>query len=181
MAAFISSYIPLFVLIIINNWQHLLVNLTSKISLGVLLLLMAYGISTLLIYFFGKSTAMMVSANEKINKSPNDSLINYLMAYIVPLSTFNICSFFPSVLVNVILFIVIGILYIRLNLVALNPILTLFGYVAYSEDNTGKMYLTNMSPQFLEEFINDSSVAKGRQIKGLLITDNIIIVRQRDN
>ena len=61
---------------------------------------------------------------------PDDTIISYIMTYIIPIVTVNSISKY-EIIVNILLFILIGYLYIRLNLLYLNPLWSMFGYIPY--------------------------------------------------
>ncbi|MBN7275521.1 hypothetical protein GNF18_10250 [Ligilactobacillus pobuzihii] len=74
-----------------------------------------------------------------------ENVVSYVMTYIVPLTTLTVQSKFSNFIGNIILFIIIMILYIRLDLTYLNPVLILCGYKIY------KVYTTNLEGQSYKE------------------------------
>lgn len=60
-----------------------------------------------------------------------ENLVSYVMTYIVPLTTLSKSSTISDYIGNIILFIIIMCLYIRLNLMYINPVLILFSYNIY--------------------------------------------------
>lgn len=129
--AFISSYLPLYILLMINNFNKDK-NIAYWVAFVILLILVIISVFVLYCYLRGKGNKIDLTTDEQIDKLKSDSMINYLMAYIVPLATINSDDFIGSVITNSILFILIGIIYVKMNLVYLNPVLVLLGYVPYT-------------------------------------------------
>ncbi|WP_288531552.1 hypothetical protein [uncultured Secundilactobacillus sp.] len=176
-SVFISSYFPLYILVILQNFNKLLSDITAAIATLVLILLSVYGlyVSCALIWG-GKGISSWIPKDSGVDNSTGDSLINYIMAYIVPLSSFKIDQFFPSMVVNIILFVIIGILYIRLNLLYLNPLLALLGYLPIIGAKSSNIYLTNFKSSELEDLLSN-----GRRVKVKFIGDRILLISKGRN
>lgn len=109
--AFISSYLPLYILLMINNFNKDK-NIAYWVAFVILLILVIISVFVLYCYLRGKGNKIDLTTDEQIDKLKSDSMINYLMAYIVPLATINSDDFIGSVITNSILFILIGIIYV---------------------------------------------------------------------
>lgn len=146
---FVSSYIPLYILVFINNIKivnnskkvtrkisyYILetANINKYISIG-LLLLTVVGIFALIILFRNKANNRQKKFQEL--KSLNVDILNYFITYLIPLLTMEFDDII-SVIVNVIIFIIIGIFYVSENQIHLNIIYIMLGYKVYKdkEDN----------------------------------------------
>lgn len=148
--AFISSFLPLYLLLILKEWPILVTvyknkkGLFSKENIGISVMVIIVLFFILLsIISIGKIFLKKGNREAKVDAEYNligDGVINYLFAYIVPLVSIDIKDNF-SLLSNLLLFIIIGILYIRYDLEYLNPILVLFGYRVYVDVDTGKDFI----------------------------------------
>lgn len=61
----------------------------------------------------------------------DDGIVSYVMTYIVPLTSLSFSSSFAEYTGNVLLFLMIMILYMRMDLVYLNPVLIILGFNIY--------------------------------------------------
>ena len=178
--AFISSYLPLYILLMINNFNKDK-NIAYWIAFGILIILVAISVIVLFCYLRGKGNRIALASNEQIDKLKSDSMINYLMAYIVPLATINNDDFIGSVITNSILFILIGIIYVRMNLVYLNPVLVLFGYVPYTSAKTGNIYIVNFDVDKLIRKSRMGTEDRMPTINATIIGNSILLIRKKDN
>lgn len=105
-------------------------------------------------------------------KRPDDTVISYMMTYIIPLlTTENLTN--KMTIINLILFILIGYLYIRLHLIYLNPLWAIFGYIMYQTD-CNKVLITNIR----YEKIN---LINNKTLKCRLLSSNIYLAQEKDN
>jgi len=105
---------------------------------------------------------------------PDDTIISYMMTYIIPILTTNALDK-GEVIVNIILFLLIGYLYIKLNLLYLNPLWSMAGYLSY-RINSDTMIITNIDYLKLKNAkINDIKV------KGFYIANDIFVAQKKDN
>lgn len=88
-----------------------------------------------------------------------ENLVSYVMTYIVPLTTLSVCSKFSDFLGNIILFLIIMILYIRLDLTYLNPVLILLGF------NIFKIHLEKMNGDEYDEDVVNYIITKKSETK----------------
>ena len=178
--AFISSYLPLYMLLFITTFNNEKSVIYWIFLVGITFLVVISAV-VLFIYFCGSGTTIHLARNEQIDKLKSDSMINYLMAYIVPLATINNDNFIGSIVTNSILFILIGIIYIRMNLVYLNPVLVLFGYVPYTSTKTGNVYIVNFDIDKIIRKSRTENENKMPTIKATIIGNSIMLVRKKDN
>ncbi|MEM3504431.1 MAG: hypothetical protein QXS81_05085 [Candidatus Micrarchaeaceae archaeon] len=128
---FLSSYIPLFVVLAILHYTNAL------FVIGMAVIIIAtLGILGLL---FTRSNRIGNYHHAKITdfENINDMSLEYIIAYIFPLLFLNYTdwSVFLALLV---IFLTIGYIYIRSDLIYMNPILSLFGYNIYkAQTNEG--------------------------------------------
>ena len=68
-----------------------------------------------------------------------------------------------------------------MNLVYLNPVLVLFGYVPYTSKKTGIIYIVNFD---IDKLIRKSRTGTENQtpiIKATIIGNSIVLIRKKDN
>lgn len=135
---FISSYIPLYILIFIQNMEKfdtesaLEVYNKSNIFWNVITIISILSMISLTIFFNGNYTKRMTF---KEVKSINNDILDYFITYIIPLNTVDITKS-TSIIVNLIIFCIIGIYYVKSDLMYLNILLIFMGYKVF-EDNNG--------------------------------------------
>ncbi|OYS65018.1 hypothetical protein [Limosilactobacillus reuteri] len=178
--AFISSYLPLYILLMINNFNKDK-NIAYWIAFGMLIILVMISVIVLFYYLRGKGKKILLASDEQIDKLKSDSMINYLMAYVVPLATISNDDFVGSAITNSILFIIIGIIYVKMNLVYLNPVLVLFGYVPYTSTKTGNIYIVNFDIDKLIRKSREGSENQIPTINATIIGNSIMLIRKKDN
>lgn len=175
---FLSSYLPLYILIIVKDYQFFW-DMFCKINaifdksksnivkfdiyqwsffIGVIALLT---VSIITILWF-----ILVPSNQRYEiigefEKSGDSVISYIVTYVIPLLSMDIHN--PnSVLINLLLFIFIGVLYVAQDLVYLNPILALLGYSFYI--NGKNIILTKFSTEKLKELQENGTRIKGNRL-----------------
>jgi len=135
---FITSYVPLYLLLIlvnleIKNWydwknfeilkqafcNHLFFNMT-------MIILSICSVIILICLNLFKSNEY-VKCHVKDIKNNSGDILNYFITYLFPLLSMDINNS-CSVIVNVLVFLIIGILYVKGDLLYLNPMLLLFRY-----------------------------------------------------
>jgi hypothetical protein len=105
---------------------------------------------------------------------PDDTIISYMMTYIIPILTTNFINK-AEILVNIILFLLIGYLYIRLNLLYLNPLWSVVGYFSY-RINSDVVVITNLEYIKLK-FIKENQL----NLKGFYIANDIFVAQKSNN
>lgn len=139
---YVSSFFPLYVLLVINNYNLLsswskikyilsFKNIAASIFWYFLLFLMLFSLLSLV--FIVKVSLSEKHSFEAINKT-EDNLLDYVVTYLVPLLSIDINKL-NSLLVNAGLFLLLGYIYVKNNFVYLNPLFLFFGYNIFK---TGK-------------------------------------------
>ena len=106
----------------------------------------------------------------------SDSIISYIFTYIIPImSAFN-DKFITRefVWINILLFLLVWYLYLKLNVLYLNPLLVVIGYIPYRV-NDG-IVLTDISYNKLLEYKRLEV-----KLKGESIIPGIFLAKQKDN
>jgi len=128
---FLSSYFPLFVLLCVDNWRSLGKNLAFTAIMGVLLLLAS--MSTVVLITWKTNKRLELEPNAVPTNCSMD-IIEYFITYLIPLLSMDI-NRLESVIVNCLIFLLIGLVYVRSNRVYLGPLLLIAGYTLYQIDN----------------------------------------------
>lgn len=146
---FITSYTPVILLLISQNWNKLIVSSNFKYILAISTFIII-GSFIYLSYTFNIKTKKIMSKAFYINKIENktNEVINYLIVYLFPFMSIDISK--PNHIVSfVILFFLIGIIYVNTNMIYINPILTyILKYNIYnvtSSDGSSKILLSKKS------------------------------------
>ena len=148
----------------ITNWFELVLN----VSLVVLILFSLFVVKVLT---STKATAHNIVA--KPIEPTRDTTISYIATYIVPMTSLVNSGLTVNALVaNAGLFVLIGVLYVKLNLVYLNPLMVLMGYVPYFAGQ--QIIISNIEYRQLKDF------SKNRW-NGTHISSRIILLRKQDN
>jgi hypothetical protein len=143
---FIISYIPLYLILSIQNingeylsneglfigFKQMLYN--NKVSLFLLCFSFFSIISYFILYkIILKSAATKITITKKIED--NEEHLSYLVTYILPFTGLNF-STLQSIVATIVLFSVLGSIYIRTNLILTNPTLILFGFIISKVETT---------------------------------------------
>jgi hypothetical protein cdifA_08257 len=169
---FISSYFPLYIIIIILYFSKLFKGLMEKnilIIIFTILLVLLIVFSAVSIILLKKGQAIREKVISNL-ENPDDTVLSYIMTYIIPLVT-NGDNSNEVYIVNVILFVLIGYIYLRLNLIYLNPLWAIFGYLIYRDSNRG-IVITNISREELRHI---------EKLKGYYISNDIFVAHKKDN
>ena len=102
-------------------------------------------------------------------QTSKDAVISYIFTYVIPFISIDLGKQ-ETIIANFILFFTIWILYIRLNLFYLNPILAAIGYIPYEVDN--KIIITNIPFCYLTRM---------HELKGSFFTPDIFIAKANQN
>jgi hypothetical protein len=172
---FISSYFPLYIMLLILHHDkcYRLQDLEPKVTVFVFVMAICIILSLLSVCFIKISTGTKPLKIDEIER-PDDTIISYMMTYIIPILT---TSFLTKgeILVNILLFLLIGYLYIRLNLLYLNPLWSMFGYLSFRV-NSDVVIVTNIQYSRLKQL-----KANNKAIKGLYIANDIFIAQEKEN
>lgn len=173
---FISSYFPLYIFLLILQfkvYKNIDFSLTFKDIYMIIFfssMIIFIGISFISMYLLYKSTGNKKFKIKDVKRS-NDSVISYIFTYILPILSFSLDDFAIS-LVNFLIFVLVGFLYIKLDLMYLNPLWTLQGYTSYEMDN--KYIITDIS-------YNDLKRNNNEELIGYSLTNGIIVIKEKDN
>lgn len=175
---FISSYFPLYIFLLILNIDSY--NSTKKLQqfhiiffLSSMLICIVISIISLIAIIISKNgTKKLIIENVE---RPDDTILSYIMTYIIPILTVNNMDNY-QIAVNILLFILIGYLYIRLNLLYLNPLWSMFGYISYRVNND-TVLITNYKIVDLKNKLKNN-----QSIKGFYMANDIFITKkEREN
>lgn len=177
---FISSYFPLYVILLILYYDKF--NSIEKIKQ-----ILKFKDTTISIFIIALIVFVFISiatcidlkrtrGNEKHNfrniENTGDTLISYMMTYIVPILSIDLADD-KTLIINLILYVLIGFMYIKLNLIYLNPLFLFWGYYIYKSEN---------------EVVIISNITYG-ELKGLgdiklkssVLGNSIYLVQRKDN
>lgn len=132
---FISSFFPLYVILIVKFYEF---DKTFKYNIQnhtiifcILTILIVISIVTFLYFLFCElNSEVKIGEVENVNSE----ILTYFITYIVPLITLEEYNI-NSIIINLLLFIVIGIFYVNSNQFYLNVLFTLFGFNVYQDEN----------------------------------------------
>lgn len=124
---FLSSYFPLYILLCIKHWHVLGRSLPFTVTLAVLAAIAAAGTVFLLVPQPNKRLELDSGARP-VNCSMD--IISYFLSYLMPLLSMDITD--PiNLIINGLVYLLIGAVYVSGERVYLNPLLLLFGYSLY--------------------------------------------------
>ncbi len=187
---FISSYAPLYTALLIQNFGTIWykkpyqivhhsnpsfksggidLSLKGLAFSAVMMLLIIFSVLFVIMLLLHKPAAHSIIVSE-IAPS-RDTIISYIVTYILPLVSLDINSI-SSLAANIFIFLLIGLLYVRLDLIYLNPIMAVFGYVPYFSGN--RVIISNVKFQIFRSH-------KYRKWRGTHISSTIVLIRAKDN
>ncbi|QUF65357.1 hypothetical protein [Bacillus atrophaeus] len=136
---FLSSYLPLFIILFLMNINNLLLCLFIWLIMIVTLLTLKMYLDKPL-----KANPNFPIKLDKVNSKGSEAL-NYIVTYIIPFISFNsnITNSegdfnIPTIFAFLVLFLVIGYLYMHNNLYHINPVLSLFYDINIAHGDNGK-------------------------------------------
>lgn len=168
---FISSYFPLYIMVFILYFDKLIKGLQQKKMSWIIfaiVIILVVAISFLSIYLLLKGNGKKYKSIEGL-KRPDDTVLSYIMTYIIPLVSGQHNST-QVYLVNFLLFLLIGYIYIRLNLIYLNPLWAIFGYNIYHDDE--EIIITNISYNLMKH---------AKVIRGYYLSNGIFVAHKHNN
>lgn len=123
------------------------------------------------------TTSLEVVRVEKMG----DNIVSYVMTYIVPLTSLSYSSSVSEYTSNVLLFILIMVLYIRLDLVYLNPILIILGWNTYHviEANSDSFLLTKAKYSMITSVTKSDSTNNVCNLKVSKLSNNLYIYTRK--
>ena len=170
---FVSSYLPLYILLLIYQWESIFNNIFS-INLNVMpvgvfiFLLFGIGISFLSVFLLKHVTAGNTCRVQEV-KRPDDKVMDYVFTYILPIVSLSIEN--PvTVWGNLLLFLLLWYLYVRLNLLFINPLWVICGYTSYEYLN-GHL-ITDM--RFDE-------IKNREELEGVFLANGVFLAHRKEN
>lgn len=139
---YITSYLPLYIWLLLSeiNWENfdilkvVTLNFNHKVVRFTLFFLIIISICELI-------SLKIMSGSEKRKLPPDmgispesDSLTNYTVTYFTPLISFSIRDT-RSIVMNTLLFLLIGLMYVGSSATYMNPVLGIFGFKIFSVTN----------------------------------------------
>lgn len=173
---FISSYFPLYIMLLILHYEKYdtleeIMRIKVVVFCSVMMICIIISIiSVIMIKFSVSGKRLRMSEIER----PDDTVISYMMTYIIPVVTTNLLDK-GEIMVNIILFLLIGYLYIRLNLLYLNPLWSLFGYLSY-RINSDVIVITNIKYKDLK-----TKSRNNIKLNGVFLADDIFLALKKYN
>lgn len=165
---FISSFIPLYIMLIIKEIGRLnsiknfcKVNITIYVYLGVLVLILVVSIIAIFKIIVCDKGNKTKSIEVNLEKQ-GDNVISYIMTYIVPLLSIN-PNDITNLIQNIFLFVIIGIIYVQQNLLFLNPIFSLLNYKFYKNENN-EIIISKLNIEELNLHKNEGRKVYVRQV-----------------
>ena len=177
---FISSYFPLYIFLLILQYNHLkskLVPVTEQTTQEYPLPEIIFMVVLFIFFFLSFSSLVLLRSSADINeaieikniKRANDSVVSYVFTYIIPITSFSFDNV-PMLYVNGLLFLLIWFLYIKLNIIYLNPLWAIFGYISYEADSG--YVISNM-------MIDD--IMRAHKLRGYHLTNGIVVIQKQCN
>jgi len=147
---FISSYSPLYLIVALSIYPYEDFNIYSiiedKVALTVyIILIVLFILSFIPILYINKCELNSTIVGERVSRK-NEEILSYLVTYIVPLLAIDLKEK-STLLTNGILFILIGYLYVKSNLIHVNITFLLFGWNTY-EDELGRVIISKENPDY---------------------------------
>lgn len=177
---FISSYFPLYAILLIlyydkfNSVEKIkqIIKFKDIIISTFIIILIVFLVISIITCIDLKRT----KGNEKHNfeniENTGDTLISYMMTYIVPILSIDL-SDDKTLIINLILYVLIGFMYVKLNLIYLNPLWLFFGYYIYKAEND-IVIISNIT---YGEFKGLGNI----KLKSSILGNNIYLVQRKDN
>ncbi|WP_369951402.1 hypothetical protein [Lactococcus ileimucosae] len=179
---YIMSYLPLYLWLLLSNvdygnlsferlikfqWNHRIFN-------SVLLILIAISIYkvTQLFRTDGKEKRTLPKNMEITPES--DSLMNYVITYVTPLLSFDLNDV-KIVVMNILLFLLIGLMYVGSSATYLNPVLGIFGFRIFGVTDFTHAHhiISNLSFDELQAWKNN-----GREVYSYRLGEGVYIVKR---
>ncbi len=140
---FISSFFPLYILLMIDNYYYF--NSLEKLQeiytfTNLNITIFSIVICLLILISIISVTSILISKQNESHKFKNilkteDDILSYIVTYLLPLLSMDILET-NSLLMNGALFLLLGFIYVKSNLIYLNPLFLIFGYnIFITQDN----------------------------------------------
>ncbi len=156
---YICNYIPLFVLVFLNeirkaddNHKNICFVISEYKTYWIILLLASLISICVLIYKWLKNAQRSYEVPGEL-KIINTDILNYFVTYLIPLLSLDLSSIY-SIIINSIIFAIIGVFHTKSDMLHYNLLLVLMGYNIYSNEKN-KIFISKYN--LLEEY-NDKEV-----------------------
>lgn len=146
---FLSSYIPLFVIIMIRNYEQQDLVIALGIVIATVLIILV------IVFWKVRSVSGKYLKIEKI-ENLNRVGLEYFITYIIPFLAINFLEIKDLLALGVIFF-VMGVIYIKSDLIYMNPILNLAGFNLYKVISDGHEHII-ITRKKRNEFSNSQEV-----------------------
>lgn len=173
---FITSYFPLYIMLLVLqvNQYPLVFDLNdifipATVFAVVLLIFVIISIMSTVDLFRTKGNEQY--KYESIDRS-GDAVISYMMTYIVPLLSETFLTY-RGFVINATLFVLIGVMYIKLDLIYFNPMWIILGYTVYLT-NSGDWIISNIPYGILKQNI-------GSSLKSSYLVRGGYLIQRKDN
>ncbi|SIS66547.1 hypothetical protein [Salimicrobium salexigens] len=156
---FVSSFMPLYVILMVKFYdfeEAFFKNIKDNSTAFVFLLTLILISVLTFMYFYFCELNSETSFSRIENK--NSEILTYFITYIVPITTLNVDEI-NSIIINFLLFFVIGVFYVKSDLFYLNILFTLTGFNVYIDVNN-KVVLSKKSA----DRINDQGPISVRKV-----------------
>ena len=173
---FITSYFPLYIILlalqikkypIVFNIDAIFVPAT--IFATVLIVFISISITSTIDLFV---TCSHESYRYQSIDRTGDAVVSYLMTYVVPLLSESFLTY-NGFIINTALFILIGIMYIKLDLIYFNPTWIILGYAVYTTEK-GDLIISIIPYGVLKQNI-------GNHLKSSYLVKGVYLIQKKDN
>lgn len=176
---FITSYLPLYIWILLSSIDFNKKNLkTLEISFEnivrfCLLIFIIISILEIRGLFYASGSEIKILPVEMQISPESDSLMNYVVTYFTPLISFEIHDI-KSVIMNILLFFLIGLMYVGSSATYLNPVLGIFGFKIFGVSGFPNAHhiISNLSFDEIE-----TARKRGDEILRYRLGDGIYIIK----
>lgn len=166
---FISSYIPLYIIFLVQefDFDKFFKNEVCYLQQYIKTPIVYIMIILIIISFMAFFILINLNPNDKIKKvcqieNISYETLSYLVTYVIPILNFDKNSI-NSIIINIILFLIYGMFYIKAEILHINPIFMLFGY---------KIYKINSNDYIISKFGFDD-FKKNTNIDVFKISNNV--------
>lgn len=176
---FITSYLPLYIWILLSSIDFNKKNLkTLEISFEnivrfCLIIFIIISILEIRGLFYASGSEIKTLPVEMQISPESDSLMNYVVTYFTPLISFEIHDI-KSVIMNILLFFLIGLMYVGSSATYLNPVLGIFGFKIFGVSGFPNAHhiISNLSFDEIE-----TARKRGDEILRYRLGDGIYIIK----
>ena len=169
---FISSYFPLYVMMLILYFDKIFLIYNNKLNFGLALFFLMISLCIIWSIFsiqFLRKGSNTKSIQIQLIERPDDTIISYMMTYMIPILT-TATNSNNAIIINIVLFLLIGYLYVRLNLLYLNPLWSVLGFMAY-KINSDVIVITDIDYAELKQ-------KKETEIIGYYLANDIFVAKR---